>query len=417
MSAPNPAIREENPNNTKTIFLELDQNNLYQIDFTILNREIQIKCRNTSINSMNIYSYDITLDDLKFITFKDINKIFLSIKNSNCSIKRNFNNSIELKIELDRKNILNLVLEKNQLDQQIYSLEDLKKEFKLLSKKVHLLEEENKKLRLNCIYNSFNMNSYELENIFYYLKSDIIRERKDLGLINQGIYNLFNKNIISFHLIYKSDDDINIENFKQIYNKLEYSLIVVLTKDKKRFGSFNNNKKNLNNGMNIMGMNQNNMMNNNMPNNNMMNNNMSNNNMINNMNNNNMQGNNMMNNNTQMMNNPLGMSMGLSMMNNQPNKDIIFNSSFCSNKYFVFSIDNSKIYYSEDNNYNFSVLYDFNRQCLYGNETNNISNNNNLEQSYQTIAINSPINFNNSFKLSGKSQFNVKTFELYQILL
>ena len=168
------------------------------------------------------------------------------------------------------------------------------------------------------------------------------------------------------------------------------------------------------NFMNNMGMNPNNMMNNNMPNNNMMNNNMSNNNMINNMNNNNMQGNNMMNNNSQMMNNPLPR---LSMMNNQPNKDIIFNSSFCSNKYFVFSIDNSKIYYSEDNNYNFSVLYDFNRQCLYGNETNNISNNNNLEQSYQTIAINSPINFNNSFKLSGKSQFNVKTFELYQILL
>ena len=83
MSAPIPAIREENPNNnTKTIFLELDQKNLYQIDFTILNREIQIKCQNTSINSMNIYSYDINLDDLKFITYKDINQIYLLIKNS-----------------------------------------------------------------------------------------------------------------------------------------------------------------------------------------------------------------------------------------------------------------------------------------------------------------------------------------------
>ena len=117
------------------------------------------------------------------------------------------------------------------------------------------------------------------------------------------------------------------------------------------------------------------------------------------------------------MNNMNNNNMGMNNNMNQPNKDVIFNSSVCSNKYFVFSIDDSKIYYSEDNNYNFSILYDFNRQCLYGNEINNTSNNINLDQSYQTVAINSPINLNNAFKLSGKSQFNVKTFELYQILL
>ena len=401
MAAPIPAIRQ-NLNNTKSIFLELDSENLYQIDFTLLNREIQIKCKNTSINSGNSYSYEITSDDLKFIAYKDIRKIYQLINNDNCSIERN-NNNIELKIEFDRKNILNLILEKNKLD-QIHSFEDLKKEFKCLSKKVYLLEKENEKLRLNCLYNSFNMNSYKLENIFYYLKSDIIRERGDLGLINQGIYNLFNKNIISFHLIYKSDEDINIQKFQQIYNKLEYSLIAVLTKDKKRFGAFNNNKKNLNIPMNVM----NNMGNNiNMMNNNMMNNmqkNM-NNNFMNNMQNSNMNMNNMQNNN--MMNQ---INNNMNNNNNQLNKDVIFNSSFCSNKYFVFSID-------EDNKCNFSVLYDFNRQCLYGNETNNTSNNINLEQSYQTIAINSPISLNNSFKLSGKSQFNVKIFELYQISL
>ena len=423
MAAPNPIIRQ-NPNITKSIFLELGIENLYQIDFTFLNREIQIKCWNTSKNAENIYSYEITSDDLKLISYKDIKQIYQLINNNNCSINRNINNNnnnIELKIEFDKNNILNLVLEKNKVD-QISTFEDLKKEIKHLSKKLNLLEKENEKLRLNCIYNSFNMNSYKLENIFNVLKSDIIRTRKDFGLINQGIYNLFNKNIISFNLIYKSDEDINIQNFQQIYQELEYSLIVVLTKDKKRFGAFNNNKKILDLGMNVM-----NNLNNNM---NIMNNNQ---NMMNNMNNN-MMNINQIQNNMAMNNNPMlvGMNnmdmikkqnnnnMGNPMnnnMNNQSNKDVIFNSSFCSNKYFVFSIDDSKIYFSDDNKYNFSVLYDFNRQCLYGNETNNINSNINLEQSYQTIAINTPISLNNSFKLSGKSQFNVKTFELYQIIL
>ena len=422
MAAPIPAMRQ-NPNNTKSIFLELGSGDLYQIDFTLLNREIQIKCKNTSINSANSYSYEITSDDLKFIAYRDIRKIYQLINNDNCIIKRNYNNNIELKIEFDRKNIVNLILEKNQSD-QIHSFEDLKKEFKLLYKKVNLLEKENEKLRLNCLYNSFNMNSYKLENIFYYLKSDIIKERGDLGLINQGIYNLFNKNIISFDLIYKSDEDINIQNFQEIYNRLEYSLIVVLTKDKKRFGAFNNNKRNFNIGKNVLnnisiGLNMmNNNMNNNMINNN---NNFRNNNMI---NNNIFMNNNMIKNNKNYMNNNMinnnknkPMNIGINNNKNQPNKDVIFNSSVCSNKYFVFSIDDSKIYYSEDNNYNFSVLYDFNRQCLYGNEINNTSNNINLAQSYQTIAINSPVSLNNTFKLSGKSQFNVKTFELYQISL
>ncbi len=400
MEDPNPVIRQ-NENNKKSIFLEFGIENLYQVDFTFLNREIQIKCWNTSKNSGNIYSYEITSDDLKLISYKDIKQIYQLINNNNCSINGNINNIIELKIELDRNNILNLVLEKNQVD-QISTFEDLKKEIKLLSKKLNLLEKENEKLRLNCIYNSFNMNSYKLENIFNVLKSDIIRTRKDFGLINQGIYNLFNENIISFNLIYKSDEDINIQNFQRIYQELEYSLIVVLTKDKKRFGAFNNNKKILDLGMNVM-----NNLNNNM---NMMNNNQ---NMMNNMNNNMMNINEIPKN---MANYPMQRQFNNN-MNNQLNKDVIFNSSFCSNKYFVFSIDNSKIYFSDDNKYNFSVLYDFNRQCLYGNETNNINSNINLEQSYQTIAINTPISLNNSFKLSGKSQFNVKTFELYQIIL
>ena len=149
MEDPNPVIRQ-NENNKKSIFLEFGIENLYQVDFTFLNREIQIKCWNTSKNSGNIYSYEITSDDLKLISYKDIKQIYQLINNNNCSINGNINNIIELKIELDRNNILNLVLEKNQVD-QISTFEDLKKEIKLLSKKLNLLEKENEKLRLNYI--------------------------------------------------------------------------------------------------------------------------------------------------------------------------------------------------------------------------------------------------------------------------
>ena len=108
-------------------------------------------------------------------------------------------------------------------------------------------------------------------------------------------------------------------------------------------------------------------------------------------------------------------------MNNfQDNMDNNIFNSISSNEYFVFSLDNSKLYYSDknkDNNIpNFSILFDFERQCIYGNETNN-NNSNNLTQSLQTINLRTQNIFNNNFKLSGKSQFNVKCFELYEIMI
>lgn len=75
----------------------------------------------------------------------------------------------------------------------------------------------------------------------------------------------------------------------------------------------------------------------------------------------------------------------------------IFNSSSLSKDYFVFSLDELKNFYcnnqKNENNPQFSIFYDANRQTLYGQETLS----------------------NNQFKLSGKQEFNIKDFEIYNV--
>ena len=114
----------------------------------------------------------------------------------------------------------------------------------------------------NCFYNSFDIESYKLDEIFNLLSknSDIITKKEELGLINKGIQKLFNKNIIYFECKYKSKKDILDEenpsnNFTQIYDQLMYSVLIVLTKDNRKFGAFINKNNaiinyNMNNNMN-----------------------------------------------------------------------------------------------------------------------------------------------------------------------
>ena len=60
---------------------------------------------------------------------------------------------------------------------------------------------------LNFLYNSFDPNAYKLEDIYNNLSSkDIIQNKSDFCLINQGIQHLFKKNIVIFDLIYKSQN-------------------------------------------------------------------------------------------------------------------------------------------------------------------------------------------------------------------
>ena len=63
-------------------------------------------------------------------------------------------------------------------------------------------EEYKKKMDLNFLYNSFDPNAYKLDYIYNNLSSkDIIQNKSDFCLINQGIQHLFKKNIVIFELI------------------------------------------------------------------------------------------------------------------------------------------------------------------------------------------------------------------------
>ena len=111
------------------------------------------------------------------------------------------------------------------------------------------------------------------------------------------------------------------------------------------------------------------------------------------------------------------------------NNSEVFSSSSSLNEYFVFSLDNYKLYYCDKvttditNASNFTIFFDANRQSLYGQEFS--ANNYNLANS-QSLAI-SQNSFlprqnmgqqnsqSNSYKLSGKNEFNIKYFEIFDI--
>ena len=256
---------------------------------------------------------------------------------------------------------------------------------------------------MNFIYNSLDENSYKLDDIFKTLSCrDIIQNRDEFGLINTGFQQLFKKNITVFEGILKPiNNEYNYQEFSSLFNDFKYLVIVILTKDNKRFGAFYENCNINNNQMNII--------------------------------NNNYPGANQNYNKIDPQIKPLAFNAGnlgkdsfnrrykrnyfnnfrrnnfrLNQNNNNfmkqnYNRNIntsnitIFNSSSPLNDYFVFSLDELKIFYCNNqlnkNNPQFSIIYDSNRQTLYGQE----------------------VSINNQFKLSGKGEFNIKDFELYYV--
>lgn len=118
-------------------------------------------------------------------------------------------------------------------------------------------------MNINCYYNQFDINAYQLDNIYNSLGSNsIIQTKEEFGLINKGIRKLFNKNIVSFQRKYMSiNDEFDPSQFNLILNQLEYFVLLVSLKEKKynrRFGIFCNK----NYQVNMMGMNnQNNILN------------------------------------------------------------------------------------------------------------------------------------------------------------
>ena len=379
---------KQNKNNEHS-FVAQSSFGVYFITIKNNKNNIEIICGNTESNEK--YNKNFNSDSLsQIMNVNNIETAFgilKQLKGEDVSVEPE-DDIVSLKTYFDGKNM------KFELDEDLDindTLKKLKSENKFLKNKINELKEKIEIMNLNCEYNLFNVESYKLENIFKKLvndkKNSLITQRAELGLINQGIKHLLNKNIVYMDIIYSSD--INGEKpelFKENYNNenLIYSIIIIKTKDDNRFGIFCNREKILNQNLNniidnipMIPIIQNNMNNRNQNNFNMGN-----------------QNNGKMNFYMQQNNN--------NMINNNMNQNIdIFSSNSISNKFFIFSLDDLSIYYSNDENTNnfpkFEIKYDNNRQCLFG--------------------IESYPNLNTSYKLSGKNNFNISKYELYEIEL
>ena len=379
---------KQNKNNEHS-FVAQSSFGVYFITIKNNKNNIEIICGNTESNEK--YNKNFNSDSLsQIMNVNNIETAFgilKQLKGEDVSVEPE-DDIVSLKTYFDGKNM------KFELDEDLDindTLKKLKSENKFLKNKINELKEKIEIMNLNCEYNLFNVESYKLENIFKKLvndkKNSLITQRAELGLINQGIKHLLNKNIVYMDIIYSSDINGEMpEVFKENYNNenLIYSIIIIKTKDDNRFGIFCNREKILNQNLNniidnipMIPILQNNMNNRNQNNFNMGN-----------------QNNGKMNFYMQQNNN--------NMINNNMNQNIdIFSSNSISNKFFIFSLDDLSIYYSNDENTNnfpkFEIKYDNNRQCLFG--------------------IESYPNLNTSYKLSGKNNFNISKYELYEIEL
>jgi hypothetical protein len=312
-----------------------------------------------------------------------------------------------------------LLYEDIDINDSLALINQLRNENNNLKNRLDEIEKKFEIMNLNCEYNLFDVEVHKLENIFqqltnnnnspFNLHTPLIKKRAELGLINKGIKRIFNKNIALMDMIYCSKNDGDApDNFKKNYNEnIIYSVIIISTKDEnpKKFGIFCNKQKN--NSFNLNGLIKNSLYNVvglqrkknyqnpfNLNNNNF-----------------NPQNQNM---NPTLSQNQNNMMKNNMMMNMNNNDIIIFDSNSISNKYFVFSLDDFSIYYSNESNYFpiISIKYNNQFKCLFGNENNNMINKNINDMCNMNNSFN---NNTSSFKLSGNNQFNIEEYELYAI--
>ena len=410
-------VFNEQDNPYATCYID-SNNDLYQINFYKKNDAIYINCHDTSKEEDIIYSYELSLEEVKqtnvFKTFDQILNFFKGINDgiNNYSLEKK-GDTVLLKITINDHSRMNLILvrEMNSLKDVISQMKNLIKENENLKSRVSKLEEENEKMKLNYFYNSFDTQAYKLENLFENLKlnkdSNIINNKYDLRLINQGIKFLFNKTITNLKIFYEYKDDFDPQFYADISSQLNFYIIIILTKDNRKFGGLFN--KSLNKNNQII--------------------------------NDQLQNNDIYEYNQINYNNHIQQQQ---INNNNSNNNIIFNSSSNLNEYFVFSLDYYKLYYCDKTNTNvqnvpnFTVIFEQNRQCIYGTEAcpnGNLANSQSLEMSQRSIQINPYMgkkmrrqiqmnpnmgnqknNFqDNLYKLSGKNEFNVKYFEIVEI--
>jgi len=417
--APTPNSFKENKNNKKDDLESFDlytQNSfgLFQIVVTKFNDYKEIKCKDITDESKNnkTHSNKFNSKSIKEIMGENnINEAYQILKNippQNVLIEQKDNIIIfSTKSSIFKKSFL--LYEDIDINDSLALINQLRNENNNLKNRLDEIEKKFEIMNLNCEYNLFDVEVHKLENIFqqltnnnnspFNLHTPLIKKRAELGLINKGIKRIFNKNIALMDMIYCSKNDGDApDNFKKNYNEnLIYSVIIISTKDEnpKKFGIFCNKQKNNSFNLNkliknslpiVVGVkslkNYQNPFNPNINNFNTQNQNM----------------------------NPIFSQNQNNMMMNMNNNDIIiFDSNSISNKYFVFSLDDFSIYYSNESNYFpiISIKYNNQFKCLFGNENNNMNNMCNMNNSFN--------NNTSSFKLSGNNQFNIEEYELYAI--
>ena len=314
----------ENKNeNKESKFVEYNKK-LYQIEFSKKMNHIKIKC-NDANNSNDIYKKKLFFDECKqsnkyFEFLGNISTIFDVIKKAknNIFMIKSQDNSLILKINfeyLEQKYPLNILLQKEE--DLIKIIEKLKNENAILKIRLEDKDKIINRFISNINYNLyFDDTLYILDDVYDTITHDIIQKKEDLGLINWGIKNIFSKNIKYCILKYKFSTDskkpsIFLESISSIINLL----IVLITTKNKRFGVFfQNNNSNLRDGNNA--------------------------------------------------NSYCGNC-------NEKMKNSIkrlFYTCCKKGKSFSFSLDNFKIYEKSNQNPNFNIKYDFDKECLFGNE-------------------------------------------------
>ena len=324
---------------------------------------------------------------------------------------------LEKKIEEQGKEIKELKSEnkalKNQLNDSYQNIIAIYNKLNNYNK----LENFNTKINqmnLNFLYYSMDDKLYKLEDSYKSLNHDIIKTRGEFGLINSGIKRYLKSNIAKCELKYKSSVDGKSKDiFHSKCDDILYQLFIIKTTNNKRFGIFfcnkkNNNEENINNKNNLYSINS-----------------LSNSNIFNNRNynenselnyyqtyrsfNDNFNYNyaNYFSNQDNRSNNLLLSSYRKSdtlsvdyFDNNKKNE--IFNCKSKPDKFFAFSLNNFKNYFLNTKNSNntpcFSIYFDPNRESFYGKE--------------KKININSQIG---QYVLTGKEEFNILEFEVYEI--
>ena len=368
---------------------------------------------NINMNNMNINNMGMNNNQLFQNNLNYMNQMKRMNNNANLMNMQMMN-----MMNMNMMNMMNMneTEDVTNIQQANKVIKELKKENSLLKDKLNRIEEKLKYLEkykiqmdLNCYYNQFDIKAYKLDNIFNLLDSDIIKEKEEFGLINKGIRNLFNKNIKNFDLIFKKiDKEFDPSTFKDIFNNLTYSVLIVSTRVKnnnRKFGVFINQNLDNNNQM----INQNNQINNqpfNNPQNNQINNSYYDN-YQDDMNNQDMfQSTSMFNENLNLNQDEMNSNISSTFnTNNDLNEENIFDPNYSSsNEFFVFSFNRSDIYFKKDTNIlipSFSIIYNKKYNRFLGKE-NPINNSPYINNIYK-------------YKLSGENEFIIDCIEIYEI--